>query len=349
MTYAIQQFHLRKDYAELLKLWQSVLKNSSPDRLNCMYNDNSYGQPVTWLVLHGSDLIPVGGVSVFPCQMVIDGTKYTIGINCDMLMLKEHRTLGPIMMALKALVKGCTELGYQFLLAMPNKRSQPVFKRIGYQKIGTAYRWSKVLRCEDKLLRFVKYYFLQKIIGRCVNSVLQYMSLELWVRFRYFKMWNYGCVEKLTASKDIEFAGSFYSASMLNKNSDFLKWRYSESLCQGNPVVFSLLCNQNLLGCVIYTCDGKEVIVQNVISDHNAVGAMGLLLSKFATNMRGQGYKSISMLHFGPAHFEKLLRRLGFLRREGRDLFVNNLLHQNKRDLASALEKVSWFEGDLDL
>jgi len=66
--------------------------------------------------------------------------------------------------------------------------------------------------------------------------------------------------------------------------------------------------------------------------------------------MRERGYMSISLLHFGPEDFENLLRRFGFIKREGRGLFVNNLA-VNKADgnFPLILKKISWFEGDLDL
>jgi len=243
--YSIRQFHFGEDKNLLFDLWQSVLQNPIPERMNSMYADNSYGEPLSWLVFHGVELNPVGSVSVFPRQIILDGKTSRIGINCDMVMLKKHRTLGPALMALKNLIKGCAEQGYQFLLAMPNERSQPVFKRVGYQKIGTAYRWSKVLRCGDKLSRLINHQFSRKIIASCVDQVLRCMLFKFWIRLCHVKLWNWGCIEKLISIESLEFSEVFYSSRVLKKNSEFLKWRYSKSLCQGNPSVFTVFCNQD--------------------------------------------------------------------------------------------------------
>jgi len=103
--YSTKLFRFEEDRDSLFTLWKSVIQNPVPLRMARMYADNSYGVPATWLVLHGEALSTVGSVSVFPCQVNVEGLIYKYGINCDMLFLKKHRILGPVLMALKDLIK----------------------------------------------------------------------------------------------------------------------------------------------------------------------------------------------------------------------------------------------------
>ncbi|RJQ24527.1 GNAT family N-acetyltransferase [Candidatus Parcubacteria bacterium] len=349
MGYSIRQFQLSADKDDLFELWEAVLLNSNQERMRRMYSDNSYGVPLSWLVISDEEAKPVGSVSAFPRQLIVEGAEYRMGVNCDMLMLKAHRTLGPALMALKSLIKGCSGQGYHFILAMPNKKSQPVFKRVGYKKIGTAYRWTKILRSEEKLSRYIKYVFLQKTMSRCIDDFLNYISFESWIRIWRYKLWNYISHEKNEPIEKAQFIDEIDFSPELGTTSGFLKWRYSKSICKGNPSIFNVSCNQNIIGLIVYTLNDTEVIVQDAIFIHDDEKEAELLVSKFIHKMRSLGYASISVLHFGAEHFEKLLQKFGFIKRGGRDVFVNDLSVKTPSHLPMIFKKISWFEGTLDL
>jgi hypothetical protein len=262
-----------------------------------------------------------------------------------MLVSKKHRTLGPALMVLKALVKGCGELGYQTLLAMPNVKSQPVFKRVGYKKAGTAYRWSKVLRSEDKIRHFIKYDIVRKTAAAFIDMALKFASAEFWIKFRQFKLLR-DSTEKDVALEQVVFPESPMAKNILEKSPEYLKWRYA-GICPGNPELFALYSEDQLLGYVIYTLNRKEVIVQEFFLPDSKPG-IHVLLSRFVEKMRRQGHSTISVLHYGPEHFEKLLKQHGFVKREGRDVFAI-VLNSVTSDFLGVLSKISWFEGDLDL
>ena len=346
MGYTTKKFNFQQDSEDLLCLWNEVLKYPSPQRMANMFTENSYGIPAAWLIFHDASENPVGSVAVFPRSIVSNAQENLLGINCDMLILKKHRTLGPALMVLKALIKGCRELGYHALFAMPNKKSQPVFKRVGYKKIGTAYRWSKVLKSEDKILPIIKWMLPRKAVALFMDLVLKFASINPWIKFRYFKLW-WNFVERDVTLEQVLVPKNPVAENILKKSPDYLKWRYAAVLCQGNPEIFALYCKEQLLGYVIYTLDDKEVIVQEFFLQ-GADSGIHVLLSKFIKKMYRQKHSSISILHYGPEHFEKMLKQHGFIKREGRDVFIN-ILEPKKNDLAVSLKNFSWFEGDLDL
>ncbi len=207
-----------------------------------------------------------------------------------------------------------------------------------------------MLRSEEKVARYVKSAFLKKIIIPCSDLCLRVVSCDLWMKFRHYKLWSSICVEQDGLISETDFAELLFSSCLPNKSPAFLQWRYSTNLCFGNPSLFLVADDRKITGFVVYTVKGKEVIVQDVtIVSENSVET-SLLLSKFINKMRERGYMAISLLHFGPEDFERLLHRFGFIKREGRGLFVNNLsVNKTDSNFPLFLKKISWFEGDVDL
>ena len=346
MGYTTRKFNFEQDSEDLFCLWNEILKYPGSQRMVNMFTENSYGKSAAWLIFYNGVENPVGSVAVFPCKAILNGKQILLGVNCDMLILKKHRTLGPALMVLKALIKGCDEYGYQALLAMPNEKSQPVFKRVGYKKIGTAYRWSKVLKSKDKISAIIKWRFPRKAVASFVDLVLKFASIDPWIKFRYFNLWK-NSIEKGVTIEQVLIPKNPAVENILKKSPEYLKWRYATGLCQGDPEIFALYCKEQLLGYVIYTLDDKEVIVQEFFLPGSDSG-IHVLLSKFIKKMYGQKHSAISILHYGPEHFEKMLKQHGFMKREGRDVFVN-IFEPKNSDFFASLSNVSWFEGDLDL
>ena len=148
---------------------------------------------------------------------------------------------------------------------------------------------------------------------------LKFASAEFWIKFRQFKLLR-DSTEKDVALEQVVFPESPMAKNILEKSPEYLKWRYA-GICPGNPELFALSSEDKLLGYVIYTLNGKEVIVQEFFLPHSKSG-IHVLLSKFVEKMRSQGYSTISVLHYGPEYFRRILKQHGYVRREGRDVFA---------------------------
>jgi len=344
MGYDVKMFELNRHREALLTLWTNVLKRPSPQRMECMYRDNTFGLPITSLVFHNKQDL-VCSSSVFPRRVHLGGRALLLGINYDMLALPRFRTLGPALMSLKQLLRECEALGYDLLLAMPNEKSRVVFQRAGYKKVGTAHRWSKILKCGDKIRHVKKLYPLKQLVGACVDVFLRFTSLEPWFRFRYFTLEGRYKTE-ITSLEKFLSEKLDTTDNALSKPPDYLRWRYG-GVYHDIPQVFVLYRGEVLLGYVIYRMDNGGVSVEEVSLPSKA-GHAYLLLAGFLSEMRARGREYISILYFGPNNLEKKFRNLGFFRREGRDVYVYAFGEANG-EVNRLVQKLPFFDADLDL
>jgi len=248
-------------------------------------------------------------------------------------------------MSLKGLLRECEASGYNMLLAMPNEKSRAVFQRAGYKKVGTAHRWSKILRCGNKLRHVIKSYPLRQLVATCADMYLKFASVETWIKFRYFALGgryktDIGSLEEIP-SKQADATGNF-----LLKTRRYLQWRYN-GLAHYISQVFLLYRGGNLLGYVIYRIEDDEVIVEEV-SLPNMDGHVNILLVGFVSEMRARGQESISILYFGPNNLEERLKNLGFFKREGRDVYMY-VFGEASRELSELILNFHFFDADLDL
>jgi hypothetical protein len=345
MGYTTRQFSFLQDNKDMLHLRSEVLQDSDPQRIVNMFMDKSYGTSVAWLIFKDGIESPVGSVSAFPLSLVSNGKKSLLGVNCDMLILKEHRTLGPALMVLKALMRGCRELGYSAMLAKPNEKAQPVFKRAGFKKTGTTFKWNKVIRSEDKTSAIIKWSIPRKTIALFIDLILKFVTIDSWIKFRYFKL-RKNFVERKDVTLEQLYLPNNQDEDALEKSPEYLKWRYSR-LCQDHPEIFALYHKEQLTGCLIYIIDNNRLIIKDVFLPKDK-DEIHILLSRFFEKMTRQKHSYISIQYYGSKYFEKILKLHGFKKRRGRDVFIN-ILNSESNDIFSSLGKLSWFEGDLDL
>lgn len=345
MNYIVRPFNFSTDRDALYELWQRGLRHPSENRLKALYRDNSYGSAVSWLLWHNKEQL-VGVATILPRNIRVDGRKVFVGVNCDILVEKGHRTLGPALMILRALVEECEHYGYQLLLAMPNEKSVPVFKRIGYQKAGTAHRWARILRVREKLSPWIKNDFLRKACDPLANLFFKACTFDVWWGLRYFKTFR-NMSEKTVKLDDFSISSNDFSGNRLERSARYLAWRYSE-VFYGQVEIFTLVMKEQLFGYVIYSIDNGDATVQDIFTTCPECG-FHVLLSLFIEKMyKKKSVGSISILLYGSARLQQILRRCGFIKREGRDIYVNIVDPQLSCNL-SDISDIAWFDGDLDL
>jgi|GEM_PF-1427172 len=345
MGYHVRKFLFEQDKEKLFQLWQEVLKKPEPKRLQALYKDNSYGITSTWLIFHNEGEKPAGSLSVFPRRFNINGESVLVGINCDIIIQKQHRTLGPAIMMLNALVKGAPGLGYQVLLAMPNQMSQPVFKRAGYEKAGSASRWSKVLKCEEKIQSVIRNRHIARLISPLIDIVLYRVSFIQWTNVHYRKILK---ESKTVAAKvgNASITEDMPDNGGASSSADYLKWRYA-GVGTSNSEVFLLRSGDSkLIGYIIFSVQDDVVVVEQISS--SGAHSEEVLLSRFIHEMYVRKARSIQINYFGSQRYEHLLKKFGFMKREPRDVFIN-IIDEKLRGNIPVFGDISLFDGDLDL
>lgn len=344
MAYSIRLFDKKKDKEGLIAIWQHGLNQPSLQRYEWLYEYHAIERMNTWLLFHDQEKEPVGCASLLAREFYVNKGKIKVGINCDMIIKQKHRTLGPAIILLKAILEDYQKLGYNLLLAIPNRMSQPVFKRVGYSKIGNVERWSKILYSEIKLKRKVKSIFLRKIAGSIIDYILKLMSAELFVLVLRQKIVN-KLKEKNEVLAQFEVNSALENIISAVRTPEYLKWRHFSFKKDAN--VFSLHDKNSLFGYIVYYFDDKEVIVLEVYLNKYLSNYL-VLLALFIRKMRLLKAESISISYFGDKQMQKIFRKLGFMPRDRREVFMH-VSSINYEDLFLSKQGWSLFESDLDL
>lgn len=103
------------------------------------------GMPVLQLLMHAGTDAPVGVCSAGRRRMLREGREIRAGVLVDLAVTPEHRSLGPALILQQGLFAAGRRALDQ-LYGFPNPKAAPVFKRIGYRKLGEMVRYARVVR-----------------------------------------------------------------------------------------------------------------------------------------------------------------------------------------------------------
>lgn len=145
--YATREGEAARDRDAVLAVWQGNLGQDArmAAKYDWFYLRAPAGAPVLQLLMHTGSLAPVGACSAGRRRMLRDGHEIRAGVLVDLAVTPEHRTLGPALILQQGLfAAGRREL--QQLYGFPNPKAAPVFKRIGYRKLGEMVRYARVIR-----------------------------------------------------------------------------------------------------------------------------------------------------------------------------------------------------------
>lgn len=134
---------------DLERLWGANLQvdGGVAAKYEWLYRDAPFAAEAVF-VLRAGDGPPVGTAGVGVRTFQLDGdvrTLHTAGLLADLAVDKAHRSVGPalaMVREVKAYATGAHALAYGF----PNQLAQGVFKRAGYQALGTITRYARPLR-----------------------------------------------------------------------------------------------------------------------------------------------------------------------------------------------------------
>ena len=145
--YATRDGDAACDRDAVLAVWQGNLGQDArmAAKYDWFYLGAPAGPPVLQLLMHAGSDAPVGVCSAGRRRMLRDGHEIRAGVLVDLAVTPEHRTLGPALILQQGLfAAGRRELDQ--LYGFPNPKAAPVFKRIGYRKLGEMVRYARVIR-----------------------------------------------------------------------------------------------------------------------------------------------------------------------------------------------------------
>lgn len=154
LPYTVEQGDVGRNREAMLALWRGNLGDEARmlAKFDWFYRDCPFGAPSVCLLRHESEAAPVGVAVAAARRMQVDGAAGNAGLLVDLAVRPQHRSLGPAMTLQTALAETAGKR-FALLYGFPNPKAAPVFKRVGYGKLGEILRHVRVLRHSTYLAR----------------------------------------------------------------------------------------------------------------------------------------------------------------------------------------------------
>lgn len=291
--------------------------NFLDSRLEWLYERNPAGPPTTILGMHDESGGVIGCGSIIPRQMRIGGQLVSAGMLADFAVSPSHRTAGPALTIQRGIVERSADAGFTFLFGYPNKSSEPILRRVGYQCVGETEAWSKPLRTRERIQERIRFAPAAAMAAPVVDTALAGADLIRVARKRSGPRASLEVLDRPDGRFDDLWSRSLDSLTVQgDRSASYLAWRYAQS--PGKDYRFLCLVDRSsraLLGYAAVTVsDNKVAVVGDLVClDYDAT--LASLISHTALQLRREGMEILRVDYIGPKSFGDKLRSLGFFRR----------------------------------
>lgn len=269
---------------------------------------------------------PVGMLAVAPRRFSMGGKLRTLGLLCDFIVHKSHRTGLPALLLQRAARRSAEAAGWG-TYAVPNPKSLRVIQRLGGQTAIQRPRMARPMRHHGYLSRSSYLPLTGVAWGLDILTWAWDVGLSTALR-RYGTEWR---DDFDVVPHDALWKRVAPSVCMGERNSAFLRWRFQEEPNRNN-LVLAILCRNSteLAAYAVGELHGQSFGLRDLLIDRTAIparSAIALLLRR----VRAIGAASISFHGCTDPTALRALRLLGFRDRE----FETVLIHGcSKSDVA---------------
>ena len=348
MRYSVIKADIQKGKQRILSVWEKNFKDVTQERYRWFYENNPYGQALSWLVTDQETNSVVGSTALFPRGMSLDGKKALAGIAADFAVNRDHRSLSAALKLQKAVLSGCKENKMEFIYGFSNEQSEAVLLRAGHKKLGEAHRLAKLLRTKSKLKKYLPLPGVN-LLSIALDFILATFSKERsYAKSSHFKI-------ELPKRFDERFDSLWEEAKSQFKvigerTQQYLNWKYVD-----NPHkkyhIFSLVEKEGekILGFVVFYLQDNSCFVADLLYE-NSDFALNSLLAQFIIFSREKRVDSVSVLILSPPSLVENLKAFGFhFRKENSKVLI--YIEEESPHLPLVMNKENWFllEGDRDI
>jgi hypothetical protein len=280
MSYEIIKSDTLKDQQIILDFWNNNHKKILDEKFSWMYCSNPDGLASTWLVKHSESSNIVGMMSSFPRRFRYKDITFKGGIQGDFLIHRKHRSLGPALMLLKATVESLENSDYDFLLAFPNKKAEPVFKRAGYSCLGVTKKYSRLFDISRLLAdKTPMPNILLKLASPISNQLIKLIYPDTW----FFNLGRFETMITDTLDFDIQHLSCLYHQSCFatDKTNDYLKWKYENDPDDDNKFFYIRDASQRVVGCIVFCGEDSNYVHVREILHTQETNILAALLGLF--------------------------------------------------------------------
>jgi hypothetical protein len=259
MSYEIIKADIYRDRQAITEFWNRNNEKKIDKKFDWFYLSNPDGPASTFLINHQETSQCVGMASVFPRQFVYQNESFTAGINGDFFIQREHRSFGPALMLIRAILEHLEKSDTDFLLTFPNRKAEPIFRRAGYRRLGGINKYVRLFDLQRLLS-------VKADIPEKVSRIISPLA-NLLVNLTYPDSWtfNYGRFDTCTSRTldfDIDELVEQYHSSWLAplKSKQYLQWKYE--LDPDDDNLFFLLKEKSnrVVGLIVFCLEPKNIV-----------------------------------------------------------------------------------------
>jgi len=334
--FEIIQVRSDKYKKDIIHLWADTLAHTPEARFEWM-KDNPAGKAIWYLAVHVKTGRIVGSISILPKNLHFNGKNILAGIVGDFMIEKSFRAFGPALQLLKAVIESFSELRLQLLYTIPNKASEKIMQRVGFQKGPDLINFTKIIKPKIILEKKVSYMW-SRLLAPVIEFGLRIVSKETYTRIK-------GSIQEISEfdnSHTVFFNNMNKRYTVIGeRNGKDLNWRFFR-----NPENrYRVLCFYKRLhgfmtGYVAYSVKDNRVHVYDIIPIEGEY--FSIIMGQFLKLMKKSGYDSISIGILSTNPFLLHMKYFGFMKRNDNPLYFLG-------DSELILEKWLFFDGDRNL
>lgn len=322
MGYTVYQADLEKDKNSILKFWRENHQRSLEEKYQWIYEENPAGKAKVWMLKHDKSEECVGMTALFSRNFSVKGKGLVAGIAGDFLVNKHHRTMGPAIMLQRNVIVAVDNGHVDFVYGFPNKKAEPIMKRVGYRRIGTLRRFVKIIKSAHQLRKRGFNELWVKILSPLLDIVLILTSIETWYR------WRSGFVCEEVNDLDGRFDRMWVNAKSQftiagDRTADYLKWKFLDDPDDLNRVYAIFNSDKSCVkGYIVYCFHDNGVEIRDFVFPEDKKATL-VLMGSFLRNVRSFAQDSVVVNCLDNSHMIKAMKRFGFMKgKSGRSVYL---------------------------
>ena len=350
MSYRITRSDIDTIEPVLVRLWSENLsmRHAPRDKYVWYYRNNPLGQAAAF-ILEKSDADQgaeaVGSCGIGPRAIYVDGRPLTAGLFADFTVDKAHRTVLPALMLQRALAEYAQQQ-FDVAYAYPNDAAVGIFSRIGYEVLGRAGRYVRVLRSADYLRRAIP-------MAPVAAAVSVAADLGLNIVDRMFAVRGAGMRLDWVADVDERFDRLFEEVRpqyriIGDRRQGFLRWRFVNRC--GVPHRIAALVDVatgavHAYGVIAEREPGSALLADFLARTNED---LGILLDRLAVALRREGYSSVRTYFLGSAPVTATLTSHRFRFRNPGKFIVLGAGSSAPAERAALMQVNDWYLTEAD-
>ncbi|MCG8010170.1 MAG: hypothetical protein JAY64_00500 [Candidatus Thiodiazotropha weberae] len=247
---------LKEDANRIIELLNNNIGMKSKDRFDWMYINNKMGSPHVILAIDEDSHNTIGMVSLFP--LTINNFK-NIWLAGDYFVKKEFRSLFVAMGLQKYLLVFVRNIKGT-IITFPNSKSEPIIKRVGYDKLYESQRYVKLINYNKHVTQLTNKP-LSKIITPIINVYFRIRSCEFLSRNIREHTAN---LSDFFDDRYIELLNKINVKYKRTRNIELLNWKYFDNPFIQNKL-YTILNNGIIIGCIIYYQSENDIVIREVV------------------------------------------------------------------------------------